>query len=108
METLKSFLETAHDWEEMPLKNVPGVFAVKIPATKQRPALLGIKVNPMSNKDGRPMKKKGLYLTSKAMLDSFAEKLNDQRTCEAVEIIEEINTSLIPEKKYLDLSLKEE
>ena len=44
-----------------------GVFIVKIPATKTRPARLNLEFNPPKD-DGSPMKKRGLFIGSTEML----------------------------------------
>ena len=63
---LKDHLEKAEDWEKMdtPIK---GVSVVRVPATKTRPALLFIEVNPLKE-NGTPMKRKGLFVGSKECL----------------------------------------
>lgn len=59
---LKNHLKTGTDWEKMDTP-VPGVSVVKVPATKTRPALLFLEINPLKN-NGKPMKRKGLFVGS--------------------------------------------
>jgi hypothetical protein len=90
---LKEHLQNGEDWEKLKTP-VPGVSVVKVPATKTRPALLFLEVNPLKE-DGRPMKKKGLFVGSKEMLLKFSETLNDDKVFQLIGEIESVN----PEKK---------
>ncbi|MFX1316480.1 MAG: hypothetical protein ACFE9T_11490 [Promethearchaeota archaeon] len=86
---LKEHLKSGEDWEKMetPIK---GVSVVKVPATKTRPALLFLEINPLKE-DGSPMKRKGLFVGSKEMLIKFSEALNDDKTFQLIQELEQIN-----------------
>ena len=86
---LKEHLNKGNDWEKMETP-VPGVFVVKVPATKTRPALLFLEVNPLKD-DGKPMKKKGLFVGSKEMLVKFGEALNDDKVFQLIGELEQVN-----------------
>jgi len=86
---LRNHLNTAKDWEKMEAP-VPGVFIVKVPATKSRPALLFLEINPLKD-DGKPMKRKGLFVGSKEMLVKFGETLNDDKVFQLIGELEKIN-----------------
>ena len=86
---LKDHLENAKEWEKMETP-VPGVFVVKVPATKSRPALLFLEINPLKD-DGKPMKKKGLFVGSKEMLIKFSEALQDDKVFQLIGELESIN-----------------
>ena len=86
---LKNHLETGADWEKMETP-VPGVNVVKVPATKTRPALLFLEVNPLKE-DGKPMKRKGLIVGSKEMLIKFGETLQDDKVFQLIVELEKIN-----------------
>ncbi len=86
---LKSHLSDGKDWEKMETP-IEGVFVVKVPATKTRPALLFLEVNPLKD-DGKPMKRKGLYISSKEMLIKFGEALNDDKVFELIQNLEAVN-----------------
>jgi hypothetical protein len=96
---LKDHLEKGKDWEKMETP-IPGVFVVKIPATKTRPSLLSLEVNPLKD-NGNPMKKKGLFVTNKEMLVKFGEALNDDKVYQLIIELENINpdTTISPKKK---------
>lgn len=88
-EQLKDHLEKGEDWEKMDTP-IEGVSVVKVPATKTRPALLFIEVNPLKE-NGTPMKRKELFVGSKEMLIKFGEALNDDQTFKLIQEIEQIN-----------------
>ena len=69
---------------------VPGVHVVKVPATKTRPALLFLEVNPLKE-DGKPMKRKGLFVGSKEMLVKFSEALSDDKVFQLIGELEKVN-----------------
>ncbi|MEX2680859.1 MAG: hypothetical protein Q6373_004615 [Candidatus Sigynarchaeota archaeon] len=103
--TIKDFLKDGKDWDKLPTKQLPGVNIVKMPATKSRPALLALEVNPV--KEGKPMKRKGLFVTSKEMLVSFSEILTNDSIFTLMKTIEDINAAAMPKgssvPKALDL-----
>ncbi|MBN2153592.1 MAG: hypothetical protein JW839_19205 [Candidatus Lokiarchaeota archaeon] len=91
---IKKFLESGQDWEKLATKQLPGVNIVKMPATKARPALLAIEVNPL--RDGKPMKRKGLFVTSTEMLVSFSELLTNEALFSLMKTVEGINAEKVP------------
>ena len=86
---LQDHLNNAPDWGKMETP-VPGVFVVKVPASKIRPALLFLEVNPLKT-DGNPMKKKGLFVKDYEMLVKFSEALTDDKVVRLIKEVEEIN-----------------
>lgn len=86
---LKDHLKTGKDWEKMETP-IPGVFVVKVPATKTRPALLFIEVNPLKS-DGKPMKRKGLFIGSKEMYLAFKEALEEDAIYTLIQNVETVN-----------------
>jgi len=93
---LKDHLENAKDWEKMETP-VEGVSVVKIPATKTRPALLFLEINPLKD-NGNPMKKRGLFIGSKEMLIKFSETLNDDKTFQLIRELEKVNPEIANNK----------
>ena len=86
---LKEHLENAKDWEKMETP-VDGVFVVKVPATKSRPSLLFLEINPLKD-DGKPLKRKGLFVGSKEFLVKFGEALNDDKVFQLIGEMEQVN-----------------
>ena len=85
---LQEHLKSAKDWGKMETP-IPGVFVVKVPATKTRPALLFLEINPL--RDGKPMKRKGLFVGDKEQLIKFGEALQDDKVFRLINEIEEVN-----------------
>ena len=90
-------LKSGKDWEKMATP-VAGVSVVKVPETKTRPALLFLEVNPLTD-DGKPMKRKGLFVGSKEMLIKFGEALNDDKVFQLIGEIEKVNPEVNSTKK---------
>ena len=86
---LKEHLKNGADWEKMDTP-IEGVSVVKVPATKTRPALLFLEINPIKE-DGKPLKRKGLFVGSKEMLIKFSEALNDDKTFQLIQELERVN-----------------
>ncbi|MFX1380828.1 MAG: hypothetical protein ACFFBP_00170 [Promethearchaeota archaeon] len=86
---LTDHLKNAKDWEKMETP-ISGVFVVKVPATKTRPALLFLEINPLKD-DGKPLKKKGLFVGSIDFLMKFSDALNDDKVFQLIKEIEQIN-----------------
>ena len=86
---LKEHLAKAEDWEKMETP-IPGVYVVKVPATKTRSALLFMEVNPLKD-DGKPMKRKGLFIGDREMLIKFSETLQEDKVYQLIGEIESVN-----------------
>ncbi|MFX1395302.1 MAG: hypothetical protein ACFFAH_17320 [Promethearchaeota archaeon] len=86
---LKEHLKNGKDWEKMETP-IEGVYVVKIPETKTRPSLLFLEINPLKD-DGKPMKKKGLFVGNREMLIKFGEALNDDSVYQLIGEIEKVN-----------------
>ena len=86
---LEEHLKNGKDWAKMETP-VPGVFVVKVPETKTRPALLFIEVNPLKS-DGKPLKKKGLFIRNKEMYLAFKEALEEDAIFTILQNIETVN-----------------
>ena len=97
---LKEHLKNGADWEKMET-SIKGVNIVKVPATKRRPALLFLEINPLKE-DGKPFKKRGLFIGNKEMLLKFSETLNDDKTFQLINELEKINPK-VPGPKKLDI-----
>jgi hypothetical protein len=86
---LKEHLDKGKDWEKMETP-IDGVNVVKVPATKTRPALLFIEINPLKE-DGKPFKRKGLFVGSREMFVKFGEAFNDDKVYQLVTELEKVN-----------------
>jgi hypothetical protein len=89
-ESLRKVLQTGRDWQRVSVKGAPGVFVVKAPAYRGRPASLIIEVNPLGP-DGTPTKRRGLMLRSLSELRQFREIISAKRLEEVLEAVEKVN-----------------
>ncbi len=89
---LKEHLNNGKDWEKMETP-IEGVMVVKVPKTKTRPALLFLEINPII--DGKPLKRKGLFVGSKEILIKFGEALNDDKTFQLIGVMENVNPEVL-------------
>ncbi len=88
-EQLREHLENGRDWEKMDTP-IPGVYIVKIPATKKRPAILQLEINPL-NENGMPIKRKGLFIGNKDTLIRYVEAINEDRSYLLMKYLEVVN-----------------
>ncbi|MHA1373432.1 MAG: hypothetical protein ACTSR7_03960 [Promethearchaeota archaeon] len=98
---LKEHLDKGNDWEKMETP-VDGVNVVKVPATKTRPALLFLEINPLKD-DGKPMKRKGLFVANKEMFVKFMDALNDDNTFKLIQELEQVNPKITTKTKKLEM-----
>ncbi len=88
---LRSHLDGAPDWDRMKT-DVEGVFVVKMPPTDNDPARLMVEVNPV-DKNGRPKKRKGLYLPATLTLSEYSGALKVPKLDELLKAIDEVNAN---------------
>jgi len=69
---------------------IPGVYVVKAPGTKSRPARLFLELNPRKN--GKPVKRKGLFLDSVENLRLFIQLLSNERVGQILKHVENVNS----------------
>jgi hypothetical protein len=89
-DSLRRVLETGRDWQRVSVKGAPGVFVVKAPAYRGRPASLMVEINPVGA-DGAPKKRRGLMLRSLEELSEFRKILQNERIDEVLTALEKIN-----------------
>ncbi|NLX49877.1 MAG: hypothetical protein GXY82_08425 [Methanospirillum sp.] len=92
-ESLRRLLEQGEDWER---KNttVPGVFLVKLPRTRNRPASLAIELNPIGE-NGLPLKRKGVMIMSGQELLAFRRLFENPKVSAVMDSIDD----LFPERR---------
>jgi hypothetical protein len=89
-ESLRRVLEGGREWERVPVKGSPGIFVVKAPAYRGRPASLMVEVNPVGG-DGKPVKRRGLMLRGVAELEAFRKLLSEGRLEDILKALERVN-----------------
>jgi hypothetical protein len=86
---LKEHLKNAEEWGKMETP-IPGVFVVKVPGSKTRPPMLFLEINPLKS-NGKPMKRKGLFVRDYEMLVKFSEALTDDKVIRLIKELEDVN-----------------
>jgi hypothetical protein len=89
-ESLRKVLQTGKDWQRVPVKGVPGIFVLKAPAAKGRPASLLVEINPVGP-DGVPTKRRGLILRNLEELKEYRKLISEDRLEEILKAIERVN-----------------
>jgi hypothetical protein len=89
-ESLRKVLQTGKDWQRIPVKGAPGIFVLKAPAARGRPASLLVEINPVGP-DGAPTKRRGLILRSMEELVEYRRLISADRLEEIIKAIEKIN-----------------
>jgi hypothetical protein len=89
-ESLRKVLQTGKDWQRIPVKGAPGIFVLKAPAARGRPASLLVEINPVGP-DGVPTKRRGLILRSLEEFKEYRKLISEDRLEEILKAIERIN-----------------
>jgi hypothetical protein len=89
-ESLRKVLQTGKDWQRIPVKGAPGIFVLKAPAARGRPASLLVEINPVGP-DGAPTKRRGLILRNLEELVEYRRLISADRLEEIIKAIEKIN-----------------
>src|SRR5919205_1126168 len=96
-EKLLGFLKDGSDWERKPT-SLPGVFILKLPPFKGRPATLAIEINPVDS-TGSPSKKRGIVVRTEAEITEINKLISSPKLSQLAKSIDEINP---PKKKPAD------
>ena len=92
-ERLLQFLKDGKDGERKST-NLPGVFLLRLPSFRGKPASIAIEVNPIST-SGSPTKKRGIVIRSASELDEINRLLSNPKVINLAKNMDEVN----PEKK---------
>jgi len=88
-EKLAEFLEKGKDWDKVKT-TVPGVFVMKMPGSKTRPASLSVEINPV-DASGSPTKRRGLIIRSVEEYLEFKEIVLNEKLESLLEMLEDVN-----------------
>jgi hypothetical protein len=88
-ERLVEFLRDAADWERK-ATSIPGVFLLKLPLYRGRPATLAIEINPVDS-TGSPSKKRGIVVRSEAEIAEINKLLANPRLSQLAKSIDQVN-----------------
>jgi hypothetical protein len=101
-ESLRKVLQTGKEWQRIPVKGAPGIFVLKAPAARGRPASLLVEINPVGP-DGTPTKRRGLILRSLEELKEYKKLISEDRLEEIIKAIEKINPKTSGEEEELEI-----
>jgi hypothetical protein len=97
-ERLSQFLKEGKDWERK-ATSIQGVFLIKLPEYKSRPAYIAIEINPVDT-SGIATKKRGILIKSRSELEQISNILTNVKIVQLATSIDEVN----PEKKTKPIS----
>jgi hypothetical protein len=86
---LIEFLEKGKDWERKQT-NIPGVFLIRLPQFRSRPAFIGIDLD-ILNRGGGGNRRRGIILRTKQELQQLLEVVTNKKLGELTSSIEKIN-----------------
>jgi hypothetical protein len=88
---LTDFLNEGKDWERKQT-NVPGVFLMKLPAFRSRPACIAIEIDPLGRGGGGGgNRRRGLIIRSKEEIEQLSNILNNEKVIELATTVEKVN-----------------
>ncbi len=91
LEKLKDHLENADDWAK--LEAAPGVYVVKMPGRGKFVPKLSLEIFPRKD-DGKPYKKKGIFITSLEQLEVLISIFSDENLIDTMKGIMETNENI--------------
>jgi len=86
---LSQFLRTGPDWGRLKT-TVPGLFVLKLPAYKNSPARIAVKLNPVDD-SGSPTKKRGLVIRSSQELEEYVKLFQYDRLSLLLGAVDKVN-----------------
>ena len=87
---LTDFLNEGKDWE-IKQTNVPGVFLLKLPAFRSRPACIAIEIDVLSRRGGGGNRRRGLIIRSKEEIEQLSNILTNDKVIELASAVEKVN-----------------
>ena len=88
---LTDFLNGGKDWERKQT-NVPGVFLMKLPAFRSRPACIAIEIDALGRGGGGGgNRRRGLIIRSKEEIEQLSNILNNDKVIELASAVEKVN-----------------
>jgi len=87
---LTDFLKEGKDWERKQT-NVPGVFLLKLPVFKSRPACIAIEIDAMGQRGGGGNRRRGLIVRTKEDIEQLSKILNNDKVVELASALEKVN-----------------
>ena len=86
---LADFLANGKDWERKQT-NVPGVFLIRLPQFRSRPACIGVELDVL-NRGGGSNRRRGIIIRTTGELRQLMEIINNGKLLELTSSIEKVN-----------------
>lgn len=86
---LTEFLEHGKDWERKQT-NIPGVFLIRLPQFRSRPACIGVELDVL-NRGGGGNRRRGIILRTTDELQHLLDIVNNKKLSELTSSIEKVN-----------------
>lgn len=86
---LIEFLENGKDWERKQT-NIPGVFLIRLPQFRSRPACIGVELDAL-NRGGGSNRRRGIILRTSEELQQLLDIVSNKKLSELTSSIEKVN-----------------
>ena len=86
---LIEFLENGKDWERKQT-NIPGVFLIRLPQFRSRPACIGVELDAL-NRGGGGNRRRGIILRTSEELQQLLGIVSNKKLSELTSSIEKVN-----------------
>ena len=86
---LSEFLEKGKDWERKQT-NIPGVFLIRLPQFRSRPACVGVELD-ILNRGGGGNRRRSIILRTSGELQQLKDIINNGKLIELTSSIEKVN-----------------
>ncbi|MDW0222086.1 MAG: hypothetical protein QOC40_03100 [Nitrososphaeraceae archaeon] len=86
---LIEFLENGKDWERKQT-NIPGVFLIRLPQFRSRPACIGVELDAL-NRGGGSNRRRGIILRTSEELQQLLDIVTNKKLSELTSSIEKVN-----------------
>ena len=86
---LTEFLQNGKDWERKQT-NIPGVFLIRLPQFRSRPACVGVELDVL-NRGGGGNRRRGIILRTTGELQQLMDTINNKKLFELTSSIEKVN-----------------
>ena len=86
---LIEFLENGKDWERKQT-NIPGVFLIRLPQFRSRPACIGVELDAL-NRGGGGNRRRGIILRTSEELQQLLDIVRNKKLSELTSSIEKVN-----------------
>lgn len=103
---LTGFLKEGNDWERKQT-NVPGVFLLKLPAFRSRPACIAIEIDALGQGGGGGNRRRGLIIRTKEDIEHLSNILNNDKVIELAAAVEKVNPIKTSTSSTIDSELFE-